>query len=203
MSLPRYRRGASGQVDTARWTSRPAASSSSVIWPPDWPVPTIRAAPAGSCSGLRCRADRCTDGLRVRPHVIHDVRARHEGLRVGAVVGHAGQHERKVRRVQDEGIPPVLPRASDGGAPLEQLVFDAGLAEPVARGQARLPGADNEGVHLRGITARGLQILGSGVSVRSHGRSVRLRRPLQEELSVAFFDSDGRICRLGWFPSRL
>ncbi len=108
---------------------------------------------------IRSCPDGRPDGLRIMPHVIHDVRARHKGLRNRSVIGTAGQREREVRRVQDERVPAVLPRTAQRGAPFQQLMFDAGLAQPVARGQAGLPGSDHKGVqnrsHAKTIRAAG------------------------------------------------
>ena len=95
---------------------------------------------------IRTRPDRSVDALRIVPEMADEVIPQHECFRGGAVIRHAGQREREVRRVQAKRVPPVLPRPAKRFAPFQQLMFDAGPAEPVARGQASLPGPDDKGV---------------------------------------------------------
>ena len=106
----------------------------------------VRGCDAGD---IRSCPDGCADALGVFPHVLDDAGAWHEGFRLGTLIWPAGHRERKVRRVQDERVPAVLPRTAQRGAPFQQLMFDAGLAEPVARGQTRLARADHKGVQNR------------------------------------------------------
>ena len=54
-----------------------------------------------------------------------------------------------------EAIPAIVPGTSQLRAPLQNEVLDAPAAEPVARGQARLPAADHQGIDALASTGAG------------------------------------------------
>ena len=97
---------------------------------------------------FRAEQDRRRDPRGVVPEEPDHLVPGEEGVRLGAVVGQPRQEEREIGGVQVKRIPAVLPGAAQFRPPLQQLMFDAVPAQPVAGGQAGLPRADHQGVDL-------------------------------------------------------
>ncbi len=143
--------------------------------------PAVRGGDAGD---VRAGAHRRADGPRILPEIVHHVIARHKGIRVRPRVGHARQHQRDIRGVQAERVPPVLPPTAQGGAPFQDLMLDAGPAQPVAHGQSRLASAYYQSVYLgghaparvHGGTIRPLGTALQGFRRRQRGQGGRLNR---------------------------
>src|SRR5262249_28610063 len=92
-------------------------------------------------------AHRRRDRGRVPLEVADDLVARHEPVRVVAVVRVARQLHGPVRRDEAEALPAPAPGLADPAA-LEHDVADAGAPQLVARREPGLPAADDDDVEL-------------------------------------------------------
>lgn len=102
----------------------------------------------GQTGDLHAQPHRRVDHGRVLGQVVDDVGAGHEAVRVGAVVGHAGQQEGEVRGDEAEAVPAVVPAAAEPVAAVDHQMADAGAGQVMAGGQARLPGSDDQRADL-------------------------------------------------------
>jgi hypothetical protein len=86
------------------------------------------------------------DRIGVALHERHELVAPHEPVRIGSVIGRAGELHGPVRGDDAEAVPAVAPCLRDPSA-LEDEVLDAALGELVAGRKPRLARADDDDIN--------------------------------------------------------